>query len=332
MEYRLFGNTGLRIPVLSLGTGTFGGTNDFFKKWGTTDVAEASRLIDVSLAHGLNFFDTANVYSQGASEEILGKALQGRRHQTIIATKVNYMMGDGPNDRGSSRTHILNQIDASLKRLNTDYVDVYFIHGIDKDTPVEETLYTMDLLVRSGRVRYIGVSNHTAWQVMKALAISDSKGLQKYAVYQGYYSIIGRDYEWELQPLFEDQRIGLMVWSPLGWGRLTGKIRRGQPAQEGRISAGGYVGGPDVQNDFLYDVVDVLDEIAHDTGRTIAQISINWLLQKRTVANVIIGARNEKQLVENLGAVGWTLTSEQIAKIDKVSAQRPPYPHWIDER
>lgn len=332
MEYRLFGNTGLRVPVLSLGTGTFGGTNEFFKKWGTTDVAEASRLIDVSLEHGLNFFDTANVYSLGASEEILGKALQGRRHRAIIATKVNYMMGDGPNDRGSSRMHILNQIDASLKRLNTDYVDVYFIHGIDNDTPVEETLYTMDHLVRSGKVRYIGVSNHTAWQVMKALAIADSKGLQKYAVYQGYYSIIGRDYEWELKPLFEDQRIGLMVWSPLGWGRLTGKIRRGQSAQEGRISAGGHVGGPDVQSEFLYDVVDVLEEIAHDTGKTIAQISINWLLQKGTVANVVIGARNEKQLVENLGAVGWALTSEQMARIDKVSAQRAPYPHWIDER
>ena len=332
MEYRLFSNTGLRVPVLSLGTGTFGGTNEFFKKWGTTDVAEASRLIDVSLEHGLNFFDTANVYSLGASEEILGKALQGRRHRAIIATKVNYMMGDGPNDRGSSRMHILNQIDASLKRLNTDYVDVYFIHGIDNDTPVEETLYTMDHLVRSGKVRYIGVSNHTAWQVMKALAIADSKGLQKYAVYQGYYSIIGRDYEWELKPLFEDQRIGLMVWSPLGWGRLTGKIRRGQSAQEGRISAGGHVGGPDVQSEFLYDVVDVLEEIAHDTGKTIAQISINWLLQKGTVANVVIGARNEKQLVENLGAVGWALTSEQMARIDKVSAQRAPYPHWIDER
>jgi aryl-alcohol dehydrogenase-like predicted oxidoreductase len=242
------------------------------------------------------------------------------------------MMGDGPNDRGSSRMHILNQIDASLKRLNTDYVDVYFIHGIDNDTPVEETLYTMDHLVRSGRVRYIGVSNHTAWQVMKALAIADSKGLQKYAVYQGYYSIIGRDYEWELKPLFEDQRIGLMVWSPLGWGRLTGKLRRGQSAQEGRISVGGHVGGPDVQSEFLYDVVDMLEGIAHDTGKTIAQISINWLLQKGTVANVVIGARNEKQLVENLGAIGWALTSEQMTRIDKVSAQRAPYPHWIDER
>jgi aryl-alcohol dehydrogenase-like predicted oxidoreductase len=228
--------------------------------------------------------------------------------------------------------HIMHEIDASLKRLGTDYVDVYFIHGIDTDTPVEETLYTLDQLVKSGKVRYIGVSNHTAWQVMKALAIADARGLQKYAAYQGYYSIIGRDYEWELKTLFEDQHIGLMVWSPLGWGRLTGKIRRGQPAQEGRISSGGQAGGPVVQNEFLYDVVDTLDEIARDTGKTIAQISINWLLQKETVSNVVIGARNETQLVENLGSVGWKLTSEQIAKIDKVSKQRAPYPHWIEER
>lgn len=332
MEYRLFGNTGMRVPVLSLGTGTFGGTNEFFKKWGTTDVKEASRLIDVSLEHGLNFFDTANVYSMGSSEEILGQALKGRRHQAIIATKVNYMMGEGPNERGSSRWHILHEIDASLKRLATDYVDVYFIHGIDRDTPIEETLYTLDELIRSGRVRYIGVSNHTGWQVMKALSIADARSLQKYAIYQGYYSIIGRDYEWELKSLLEDQHMGLMVWSPLGWGRLTGKIRRGQTAQSGRISSGGHVGGPHVEDAFLFDVIDVLDEISTETGKTIAQISINWLLQKNTVANVVIGARNEAQLVENLGATGWALTQEQLARIDQVSAQRAPYPHWIDER
>ena len=333
MEYRLFGNTGMRVPVLSLGTGTFGGTNEFFKKWGTTDVKEASRLVDVSLEHGLNFFDTANVYSLGASEEILGKSLKGRRDKVLIATKVNYMMGDGPNDRGSSRVHILREIEASLRRLGTDYVDVYFIHGIDADTPVEETLFTLDQLVRSGKVRYIGVSNHASWQVMKALAKSDSLGLQKYAVYQGYYSIIGRDYEWELKPLVEDQRLGLMVWSPLGWGRLTGKIRRGQLVQQdGRIGSGGEVGGPTVQNEFLYDVIDTLDKVASETGKTIAQIAINWLLQKRTVTNVVIGARNEKQLIENLGSIGWTLTDEHVSRIDRISEQQPPYPHWINER
>ena len=332
MEYRLFGNTGMRVPVLSLGTGTFGGTNEFFKKWGTTDVKEASRLIDIGLEHGLNFFDTANVYSLGASEEILGKALQGRRDKALISTKVNYMMGDGPNDKGSSRLHILHEVEASLKRLGTDYIDVYFIHGIDYDTPIEETLHTLDQLVRSGKVRYIGVSNHASWQVMKALATSESLGLQKYAVYQGYYSIIGRDYEWELKPLFEDQRVGLMVWSPLGWGRLTGKIRRGQSIQDGRIGSGGHVGGPSVQDEFLYDVVDTLDQIATETGKTIPQIAINWLLQKRTVTNVVIGARNETQLIENLGSVGWALTDEQVSRINQVSEQRPPYPHWIDER
>ena len=332
MDYRLFGNTGMRVPVLSLGTGTFGGTNEFFKRWGTTDVKEASRLIDISLDHGLNFFDTANVYSLGASEEILGKALVGRRDKVLIASKVNYMMGDGPNDRGSSRLHILHEIEASLKRLATDYIDVYFIHGIDSDTPIEETLFTLDQLVRSGKVRYIGISNHASWQVMKALAISDSLGLQKYAVYQGYYSIIGRDYEWDLKPLLEDQRLGLMVWSPLGWGRLTGRIRRDQPANEGRIGSGGHVGGPIVQDEFLYTVIETLDQIALETGKTIPQIAINWLLQKRTVTNVVIGARNEAQLVENLGSIGWALTAEQVARIDVVSAQRPPYPHWIDER
>ena len=332
MDYRLFGNTGMRVPVLSLGTGTFGGTNEFFKRWGTTDVKEASRLIDLSLDHGLNFFDTANVYSRGASEEILGKALQGRRDKVLIASKVNYMMGDGPNDRGSSRFHILREIEASLKRLGTDYIDVYFIHGIDYDTPIEETLFTLDQLVRSGKVRYIGISNHASWQVMKALATSESLGLQKYAVYQGYYSIIGRDYEWELKPLLVDQRLGLMVWSPLGWGRLTGKIRRDQPAKEGRIGSGGHVGGPVVQDEFLYKVIDTLDEISVETGKTIPQIAINWLLQKKTVTNVVIGERNEAQLLENLGSIGWALTEEQVAKIDEVSAQRPPYPHWIDER
>jgi len=332
MEYRLLGKSGLRVPVLSLGTATFGGTTEFFKRWGQTDVREASRLIDLSLEQGLNFFDTANVYSQGASEEILGAALKGRRQRAILSTKATFSMGDDPNDAGASRYHILRECDASLKRLGTDFIDLYFIHGFDPFTPVEETLRALDDLVRSGRVRYIGCSNFAAWQLMKALSVSEKHHLHAYSVYQGYYSIIGRDYEWELQPLAEDQGIGMMVWSPLGWGRLTGKIRRGQPLPEGRIKSGGTAGGPGVDDALLYDTTDVLEALAAETGKSIPQLALNWLLQKKTVCNIVVGARNEAQLVENLGAVGWKLTAEQVARIDAVSAQKPAYPHWVGMR
>jgi aryl-alcohol dehydrogenase-like predicted oxidoreductase len=332
MEQRQLGKSGLRIPVLSLGTGTFGGTNDFFKKWGHTDVEEATKLVDISLDHGLNFFDTANVYSVGSSEEILGAALKGRRQQAIISTKVTFKMGDGPNESGASRYHIIRECEASLKRLGTDYLDVYFIHSFDPLTPMEETLSTLNTLVQSGKVRYIGCSNFASWQLMKALSVSDRLGFEKFVIYQGYYSIIGRDYEWDLMPLAEDQGTGMMVWSPLGWGRLTGKMRRNQPVSEGRIKEGGSTGGPEVDEELLYNVIDVLDEISLETGRTIPQISINWLLQRKTVSNVVVGARNEKQLLENLGAVGWQLTADQVSRIDKVSAQKPLYPHWVGSR
>lgn len=332
MEQRLLGKTGFRIPVLSLGTGTFGGTNEFFKRWGQTDVKEAIRLVAVSMDHGINFFDTANVYSQGASEEILGAALKGKREKAIIATKVTFAMGEAPNDKGASRHHILREAEASLKRLGTDYIDLYFIHGFDKDTPMEETLSTLNDLVRSGKVRYIGASNLASWQVMKALSISKALGLEKYVIYQGYYSIIGRDYEWDLQPMLEDQGLGLMVWSPLGWGRLTGKIKRGRPLPEGRLKSGGAVGGPEVNDELLYNVIDVLEEIASETGKSIPQISINWLLQRKTVSNVVIGARDEKQLLQNLGAAGWSLSTEHLARIDAVTAQKPLYPHWVGSR
>jgi aryl-alcohol dehydrogenase-like predicted oxidoreductase len=332
MEYRQLGSSGLRVPALSLGTATFGGTNEFFKRWGETDVKEASRLIDISLEHKVNFFDTANVYSQGASEEILGAALKGRRQHAIISTKASFAMGDGPNESGSSRYHLIREAEASLRRLGTEYIDIYFMHWIDPFTPVEETLSTLDDLVRSGKVRYIGASNFAAWQLMKSLSVSERNRFQKYIVYQGYYSLLGREYEWELMPLAEDQGVGLMVWSPLGWGRLTGKIKRGQPLPEGRIKSGGTDGGPDVDDTLLYNVVDVLEEISSETGKSIPQIAINWLLQKKTVSNVVIGARNEKQLIENLGAVGWNLTASQQAKLDAVSAQKPYYPHWVGMR
>jgi aryl-alcohol dehydrogenase-like predicted oxidoreductase len=322
----------MRIPVLSLGTATFGGTNDFFKRWGTTDVREATSLIDISLEHGLNFFDTANVYSQGESETILGQALKGKRDKSFISTKSTFKMGEAPNDHGSSRFHIIRQVEASLKRLQTDYIDIYFIHAFDPSTPLEETLRALDDLVRNGKIRYIGSSNYTSWQLMKALAVSEREHFSRYVIYQGYYSLIGRDLEWELLPLIQDQHLGLMVWSPLGWGRLTGKIRSGQPLPEGRIKSGGDIGGPEVSDKILFGVLVVLEALEKETGKSIPQIALNWLLGRPGVSNVVIGARNEKQLIENLGAVGWQLTREQRDRLDNVSTQKPLYPHWVGAR
>lgn len=328
MEYRQLGRSGLKVPVLSFGTGTFGGSNEFFQRWGATDVKEASRLVDICLDAGLNFFDTADIYSGGASEEILGGAIKGRRDKVLISTKTTFKMGDGPNQVGSSRYHIIEAAEASLKRLGTDHIDVYFMHGFDALTPVDETLSALDNLIKSGKVRYIGCSNFSGWHVMKSLATSEKYGLARYVAYQGYYSLIGRDYEWELMPLSLDQGLGTMVWSPLGWGRLTGKIRRGAPLPEGRIKSGGAEGGPEVDNEYLYTVVDALDGIAKETGKTVTQVALNWLLQRPGVANIVVGARNEEQLKQNLGAVGWNLTAEQVAKLDAASQRTPTYPYW----
>jgi aryl-alcohol dehydrogenase-like predicted oxidoreductase len=336
MEYRLLGNCGLKVPVFSFGTGTFGGKNEFFEKWGKTDVQEATRMVDLCLERGVNFFDTADVYSGGASEEILGQALKGKRPRALISTKATFPMGSGPNDLGSSRHHLIEAAEASLRRLGTDYIDVYFMHGFDALTPVEETLRALDHLVESGKVRYIGCSNFSGWHLMKALATSEKYGLHRYVVHQAYYSLIGREYEWELMPLALDQNIGTMVWSPLGWGRLTGKIRRGQPMPEGRIKSGGSVGGPAVKDESLFQVVDALDVVAKETGKNVAQVALNWLLQRPTIRNIIIGARNEAQLQQNLDAVGWNLTADQVSRLDAASAQVPVYPYWhqtgFDER
>lgn len=335
MEHRQLGRSGLKVPVLSLGTGTFGGVGEMFKKWGSTDVQEATRLVDVSLEAGLNFFDTADIYSAGASEEILGKAIKGRRNDVLISTKATFGSGAGPNDKGSSRFHIIKAAEASLKRLGTDHIDLYFMHGFDALTPVEESLSALDNLVTSGKVRYIGASNFSGWHLMKALATSERYGLGRYVSYQGYYSLIGRDYEWELMPLALDQGVGTMVWSPLGWGRLTGKIRRGQVG-EGRIQQGGATGGPIVEDEYLYKVVDAIDEVAKEVNKSVPQVALNWLLQRPTVSNIVIGARNEEQLKQNLGALGWNLTKEQVAKLDAASHQTPIYPYWhqrdFDER
>ena len=336
MEHRQFGRSGLTVPVLSLGTGTFGGTDAFFERWGSTDVAQASRLIDICLEAGVNFLDTADIYSSGDSEKILGEAIKGRRDRLLISTKATFRSGDAPNAVGSSRHHLIRSCEASLKRLGTDHIDVYFMHGFDALTPVEETLRALDDLTRSGKIGYIGASNFSGWQLMKALATSERYGLARYVVYQGYYSLIGRHYEWELMPLGLDQGVGLMVWSPLGWGRLTGKIRRGQPAASGRIAAGGAEGGPTVSDAYLYGVVDALDAVAEETGKTVSQVALAWLLTRPTVCNIVIGARNEEQLRQNLGAVGWTLTPDQIARLDAASRENPVYPYWhqmgFDER
>lgn len=329
MEYRQLGYSGLKVPVITLGAGTFGGTTDFFKAWGSTQVDEAKRLISVCLEAGANLFDVANVYSIGAAEEILGKAIEGRRHEVLLSTKATFRMGDGPNNVGSSRYHLLEQVHASLKRLGTDYIDIYHMHGFDATTPIEETLETLDTLVKQGKIRYIAASNFSGWHLMKSLALSEKHSWQRYVAHQVYYSLIGRDYEWELMPLGLDQKVGALVWSPLGWGRLTGKIRRGQPApKDTRLGQGGDKGGPIVDEEYLYTVVDALDAVAAETGKSVPQVALNWLLTRPTVSSLVIGARNEEQLRANLDAVEFTLSEEQIAKLDKASEQPRPYPYW----
>ncbi|WP_062219762.1 aldo/keto reductase [Aureimonas sp. D3] len=336
MEYRRFGQSGLKVPVLSLGTATFGGSNEFFQRWGATDVADASRMVDLCLDHGVNFFDTADIYSGGVSEEVLGQALKGKRERVLISSKGTFRNGEGPNEVGSSRHHLVRACEASLKRLETDHIDVYFMHGFDASTPVDETLRALDDLITAGKISYIGASNFSGWHLMKSLATSEKYGLARYVAYQGYYSLIGRDYEWELMPLGLDQGVGLMVWSPLGWGRLTGKIRRGQENKGGRIASGGAVGGPPASDDYVYDVVDALDAVAAETGKSVSQVALNWLLQRPGVCNIVVGARNEEQLRQNLGAVGWSLTPGQIERLDKASHREPVYPYWhqkdFDER
>ncbi|MDI1434598.1 aldo/keto reductase [Polyangium sorediatum] len=330
MEYRQLGGSGLKVPVLSFGTGTFGGSGEFFKAWGSSDVAEATRLVDICLDAGLTMFDTADIYSGGAAEEILGRALQGRRDRVLISTKGTFRAGPGPNDVGSSRSHLLRAVDTSLTRLRTDYIDLYQLHGFDAVTPIEEVLSTLDTLVKAGKIRYVGCSNFSGWHLMKSLAVSDRHGWTRYVAHQTYYSLIGRDYEWELMPLGIDQRVGAVVWSPLGWGRLTGKIRRGQPLPPAsRLQSKVVVDrGPPVEDEYLYRVVDALDKVAAETGKTVPQVALNWLLQRPTVSSLIIGARTEEQLRQNLDAVGWTLAPEHVAALDAASVVTPPYPYW----
>jgi aryl-alcohol dehydrogenase-like predicted oxidoreductase len=332
MEFRQLGRSGLKVPVLCFGTGTFGGGTEFFRAWGSSDVAEASRLVSICMEAGVNFFDTADVYSNGLSEEILGKALEGRRHDVLISTKATFPMGKGPNDLGSSRHHLVTACEASLRRLGTDYIDIYHLHGFDALTPVEEALSTFNRLIESGKVRYIACSNFSGWHLMKSLAASERYGWARYVGHQVYYSLVGREYEWELMPLALDQGVGAMIWSPLGWGRLTGKIRRGQPLPPGSRLHQTSEQGPPVADGYLYQVVDALDQVAGETGKTVPQVALNWLLRRPTVSSVIIGARNEEQLRQNLAAEPWSLSPQQISKLEQASQRRPVYPYWHQQQ
>jgi aryl-alcohol dehydrogenase-like predicted oxidoreductase len=329
MEHRQLGTSGFMVPVLSLGTATFGGEGSF-KGFGETDAGEATRLVDICLDAGLTMFDSADAYSAGLAETILGQSIKGRRDRVIISTKSAFRVGPGPNDVGSSRYHLIRAVEGSLNRLGTDYIDLYQLHAFDRTTPVEETLGTLDDLVTAGKIRYIGCSNFSGWHLMKSLAVSREFGLVRHVAHQAYYSLVGRDYEWELMPLALDHGVGCVAWSPLGFARLTGKIRRGQDLpQTSRLKHNDTTaGGPAVADDHLFRVVDALDVVAEETGKTVPQVAINWVLQRPSVANVIIGARNEHQLRQNLGAVGWQLRSEQVARLDAASDVAPAYPTW----
>ncbi|WP_188759341.1 aldo/keto reductase [Edaphobacter acidisoli] len=332
MNYRQLGRSGLKVPELCFGCGTFGGHNDeFFKAWGASDVAEAKRIVDICMDAGINFFDTADIYSNGSSETVLGKAIVHlNREDLLISTKATFRFGKGANDVGSSRYHLIQSAERSLKRLGTDYIDVYHLHAFDATTPVEETLRALDDLITAGKLRYIACSNFSGWHLMKSLSVSERYGWSRYVGHQVYYSLVGRDYEWELMPLALDQGVGALVWSPLGWGRLTGKIRRGQPLPkdsrlQSKLAADS---GPQPDQEYLYKVVDALDEVANETGKTVPQIALNWVLSRPSISTVIIGARNEEQLRQNIGSTGWKLTAAQIAKLDAASELPRAYPYW----
>lgn len=328
MEYRFLGGSGFKVPALGFGTGTFGGKGPIFSAWGSTGVDEARRLIDLCLDAGANLFDSADAYSSGEAEKILGEALKGRRDRAIISTKIGLRVGEGPNDAGASRHRLIEGVDRALRRLQTDYIDLLQIHQFDAMTPLDELLSTLDDLVRAGKVRYIGASNFAGWELMKSLALAERRGHERFVAHQVYYSLIGRDYEWELMPLAADQGVGAIVWSPLGWGRLTGRIRRGAPLpQSSRLHETAQV-GPPVDEQRLFRVIEALEAVSEELDRSVAQVALNWVLQRPTVSSVLIGARNEAQLRENLGAVGWRLNAEQLAKLDAASAVVPAYPYY----
>ena len=327
MEYRKLGASGLKVPALCLGTAGFGAKGRMFSSMGKADLDEARRLVDVCLEAGLNMFDTADVYSLGASESVLGEALKGRRDAALISTKFSLPMGRGANDWGSSRHRLIAGVDAALKRLQTDHIDILHIHAFDASTPAEEVVSTLDQLIRVGKVRYVGASNYPAWRLMKALAVADRLGASRFVAHQVHYSLIGRDYEWELMPLGLEEGVGALIWSPLGWGRLTGKIKRGQKPPEGNRLHDAAQYAPPVDEDLLYRVVDALEAVAAETGRSVSQVALAWTLSRPSVSSIVIGVRNEQQLRDNLGACEVKLTDAQIAALDAASDVAPCYPH-----
>ena len=331
MDYRYLGRSGFRVPALSLGTATFGGKGAFFAAWGDTQAEQATRLVDMCLDFGLNMFDSADVYSAGLAEEILGAAIKGKRDRIIISTKATFRSGDGPNDVGSSRYHLINACEKALNRLRTDYIDIFQLHGFDARTPIEETLSALDDLVRAGKIRYVGCSNFSGWHLMKSLAVAERYNLPRHVAHQAYYSLANREYESELMPLGLDQGVSAIVWSPLASGRLTGKIRRGLSVPEGSRRGLRPEDGPFVEDEHLFTIIEAIDEITHEIGKSVTQIALNWLLQRPTVASLIIGARNERQLLENFGAIGWALTPDQVQRLDKASRVIPTYPYWHQE-
>jgi aryl-alcohol dehydrogenase-like predicted oxidoreductase len=328
MEYRLTGGSELKVSALSLGTATFGGANAFFKAWGETDVAEATSLVDISLDAGVTLFDSADVYSDGLAEEILGKAIAGRRDKLLISTKATFRTGPGPDEIGSSRKHLVAACDASLRRLGTDHIDLWQLHAFDAMTPIDETLHAMDDLVRAGKVRYIGCSNFSGWHLMKSLALSEKHGWARHVAHQAYYSLLAREYEWELMPLAIDQQVGTVVWSPLSGGRLSGKLGRNEPAPKGSRTAALGAHGTELPLEQLYLVIDVLREIAAELGRSVSQIALNWVLHRPTVSTLVIGARNATQLRDSLRCVEFRLTAEQVKRLDDASAPQLVYPYW----
>lgn len=332
MKYNKLGNTGLLVSELCLGTMTFGGKG-MWNAIGTLDQTPVDELMKRSLDAGINFIDTANVYSEGLSEELTGKSIRNlgiKRDDVVIATKVRGRMGEGPNQVGLTRKHILSQVEESLKRLNTDYIDLYQIHGFDPVTPIEETLQALNTVVEHGKARYIGCSNLAAWQIMKALAYSKNKNLAEFVSLQAYYTVAGRDLEREIIPCLEDQNVGLMVWSPLAGGFLSGKYTREQHGEEGsrRIN----FDFPPINKEKSYDIVDVLKPIAEEKGISVAQIAIAWLLHQKSVSTVIIGAKKMNQLEDNLKAIDVKLSAEDLEKIEEVSKLPKEYPGWMIER
>jgi aryl-alcohol dehydrogenase-like predicted oxidoreductase len=331
MKMRYLGNSGIKVTEICFGAMTFGGKG-YWKVIGALEQKDVNELVKLALDGGVNFFDTADVYSEGLSEEMLGKALGNHRKEIILATKVRGRTGKGPNDVGLSRHHIIENCNASLKRLGTDYIDLYQLHSFDPYTPQEETLRALDDLVRAGKVRYIGASNHMGWQLMKALAISDKQNLEKFITLQAYYSLVARDLEYELVPLCLDQKLGILPWSPLGGGFLTGKYRRGKERPKNARRT-------DRESQFLqfdeekgFDIVDELERIAKNRNATIAQAALNYLLRKPGVSSVIIGARTKEQLADNLKASDWEMTPEEVTKLDTLSMPPKVYPYWMLQR